>query len=1028
MKPIQLKIQAFGPYLYETIIDFSRFHAEGLFLITGQTGAGKTSIFDAMTFALYGDSSGSVRGERNFRSDLANDDFPTFVELSFEIKGRIYTLNRKPSYKVGRRKTATLHEATLLSAHQSPVFGVNDVASKVQELLGLDANQFKQVVMIAQGEFTRLLFSDSKDKAKIFRSIFSTQIYERIELILQDKVKMTQSSLAQEQIYLQSTYDGIKSLHPRLEELSVISLSNLSDVVSATFEALDDNSKQCSSCETALKSTNLNQISLDQAYQEAKRLNQEHDVLNKAQTKLNELLIQEETMSTIKERVFIAQKANTLEGQRVALHQSKTHKIELEAILNNLFVKEKQAIEILNDSESHLNMLLDRNPDFAQKHIELTRLQSSLESVKALEVLSQTLSLQQTSYHTILVSIQELTTQLTSTQSNIESLELDLKNYSMYTNIIHEQQLLSSKIETNLSSIKQKLSHVQSMKKLHAELSTQKGLKEDLLKKHALKEGQVNELTKASLNDAASMLAQTLVDNEACPVCGSTHHPFTASNHSSFQNRELLENSRFELEELVNQLQVLNRSCESLEIKLDYSRSLLDEPFDDLVNLEITLYNDLTKTTADLKTSHSLISNQTKVLSDLKSKESILDDLKKQSLAFSTKLQLLKQDMNRIDKEIAVTQTQIQSKLTLEHQVTQEALIQSIEQLSLLIKSFEDEKKKALSNIELSKLKHKGIEGQIDSYQNQLTKQTKLFLKAEKEYQGQLQKYGFVSEEIQIQSIIDPQTLSQLIESTQRYDMSLQNTHQEIKTSQELINHRARIDIAPMVLELSQLNSTITQLNQEFGRLTQVHASLKRAAYVIESQHVRVMNTQAFLEDCDTLYQVSRGNNPLKQKLETYVLAYFFEKILSLSNERLTRLSEGRFIFVLKDESTRKFSGLDLDILDYETGKVRDVRSLSGGESFKAALSLALGCSDMMQQLHGGLHIKTLFIDEGFGSLDAQSLDQAISVLMDIRDDEKLIGIISHVSELKERFDAQLVIRKGDLGSVIDYLPKWLLR
>ncbi len=1023
MKPIQLKVQAFGPYLHETTIDFSRFQEDGLFLITGQTGAGKTSIFDAMTFALYGDSSGSVRGERNFRSDLANDDLPTFVELSFEIKGQVYTIHRRPSYKVDRRKTATLHEATLLSAHQSPVVGVNYVASKVQELLGLDANQFKQVVMIAQGEFTRLLFSDSKEKAKIFRSIFSTQIYERIELILKDKVITTQTSLAQEQILLQSTYDGIKSLHPSLEEMNVITLSNLSAVVSVITEARDDIFNQCSLCEASLKSTQLNQISLDQAYQEAKRLNQEHDVLEKAQAKLSELLRQEVSIASTKEKIAIAQKANILEVQRIALNKLKVQKTELEQLLNNLIVNETQAIESLKLSESQLNSLLDRSPEFTEKTLELSRLQNSLESIKALEILSQTLSQQQTSYDKTLTSKQELAAQLNSIQSNIESLELELKDFSKISNSMHDHQVLSNKIETNIATITQKLSHIQSIKKFQSELSTQLRLKEEVLKKHALKEAHVSELTKVYLNDAASMLAQTLVDNEACPVCGSVHHPQTASNHSSFDSIELLEDSRLELEVLNNELQVLRRSCESYELKLDHLIDMLNEPFEDLNELESTLNIDLTKTSSDLKASQLLISNHTKALNDLKIKETLLEGYKKQSYSLSTKLQSIEQDLSRIDKEIAVTQTQIQAKSTNETHASHEELIQNIDHLSLLIKTFEEDKKKALSIVESAKLKHRGIEGQIDSYQNQLAKQTELFLKAEKEYQDQLQEYGFESEEAQTQSIIASHTLTQLIETIQRYDITLQNTHQEIKKSQEFINNRSLIDIEPMILELSQLNSAITQLNQEFGRLTQVHASLKRAANVIETQHARVKTTQAFLEDCDTLYQVSRGNNPLKQKLETYVLAYFFEKILSLSNERLTRLSEGRYIFVLKDESTRKFSGLDLDILDYETGKVRDVRSLSGGESFKAALSLALGCSDMMQQLHGGLHIKTLFIDEGFGSLDAQSLDQAISVLMDIRDDDKLIGIISHVSELKERIDAQLVIRKGDLGSVIDYLP-----
>jgi DNA repair exonuclease SbcCD ATPase subunit len=192
----------------------------------------------------------------------------------------------------------------------------------------------------------------------------------------------------------------------------------------------------------------------------------------------------------------------------------------------------------------------------------------------------------------------------------------------------------------------------------------------------------------------------------------------------------------------------------------------------------------------------------------------------------------------------------------------------------------------------------------------------------------------------------------------------------------------------------------------------------------LKSQKERVAFTTQLLNDLNTLYQVTKGNNPQKQSLETYVLAYYFRRILELSKLRLSRLSDGRYLFVLKDEpNSRRLSGLDLDIYDYETGKPRDVRSLSGGESFKAALSLALGCSDLMQNLAGSHQINTLFIDEGFGSLDAQSLDAAINVLLEIKHDDKLIGIISHVSELKERVESQLVIVKKDKGSGITYQP-----
>jgi exonuclease SbcC len=1025
MKPIQLKLQGFGPYKEETIIDFTRFMKDGLFLITGPTGAGKTTLFDAMTFALYGKSSGSVRDERNFRSDLVGDQTPTYVELIFELQGKLYRIRRTPSYKVSTRKTPLLHEVTLFGPHQDVIVGVKEVEQAIKSLLGLDVHQFKQVVMIAQGEFTRLLFADSAEKSKIFRSIFSTHIYSTLENLLYERFKTTKNSLEQELTSLTSTFDSIKTNHPFLESFNPVILENMDPILIVIQESLDEMKEEIKFKQNELSQLEIQSKELSVKMVHAKEVNLNHQRLEEENQKLNNLLNQQPLIEQDKVVLKRAEEAALVEPTRLEFVRNskdiEDQKAKIDSIQNEI-VSIQQLVDSLKETQS---TLLEDQTRIEGLKRRKDALEGSIHLFKELEHIKDSLITQQDLLNKAQSQLNELTQKRKDTQIKHDSLEKDLSELS---HLEKEEIRLSSLVDKLQHSLKENEDKLTYCADLENALKTLTPISDELIKlqdEYETKKSKIEILNQAFLKDRAYYLAQELKENDPCPVCGSIHHPQLAQPIHESINQEQLKVIQGELETLSRNIQLKIQDQNLLQYKIAHLSKQLKIESSEVSALHAKTNEDKQRDTQELNKSQEQFKLTKAKLSQFESKQAEFKTLKERLSELQLQLESTSQDAAQSEKQIAVFESEFKLKqANLPKDVDVLTYQDELYSLSQSITIYEAKFKETLDQLQLAHNKLNQKEGALSSTHEQLKevehKQEQLSLQLNQ----LLIDHGFSSIETQQKSYLPLPHQQALSSKIQTFTLTLNQTQSMVNELQKKCDMNPKIETDPLQKEIDELSGKVNLQNQVVGEMNQKVKAIVAAQNKLKTQKERVATTTESLNNLNTLYQVTKGNNPQKQSLETYVLAYYFRRILELSNLRLSRLTDGRYIFVLKDEpNSRRLSGLDLDIYDYETGKPRDVRSLSGGESFKAALSLALGCSDLMQNLAGNHQINTLFIDEGFGSLDAQSLDAAINVLLEIKHDDKLIGIISHVSELKERVESQLVIVKKDKGSTIAYLP-----
>jgi DNA repair protein SbcC/Rad50 len=1025
MKPIQLKLQGFGPYKEETIIDFTRFMKDGLFLITGPTGAGKTTLFDAMTFALYGKSSGSVRDERNFRSDLVGDQTPTYVELIFELQGKLYRIRRTPSYKISTRKTPLLHEVTLFGPHQDVIVGVKEVEQAIKSLLGLDVHQFKQVVMIAQGEFTRLLFADSAEKSKIFRSIFSTHIYSTLENLLYERFKATKNSLEQELTSLTSTFDSIKTNHPFLESFSPVILENMDPTLIVIQESLDEMKEEIKFKQNELIQLEIQSKELSVKMVHAKEVNLNHQRLEEENQKLNNLLNQQPLIEQDKVVLKRAEEATLVEPTRLEFVRNskdiEDQKAKIDSIRNEI-ASIQQRVDSLKETQ---NTLLEDQTRIEGLKKRKDALEGSIHLFKELEHIKGSLKTQQDVLSKAQSQHLDLTQKRKDAQNKHDSLEKELSELS---HLEKEEIRLSSLVDKLQHSLKENEEKLTYCVDLENALKTLAPISDEIVKlqdEYETKKSKVEFLNQAFLKDRAYHLAQELKENDPCPVCGSIHHPQLAQPIHESINQEQLKVFQGELETLSRNIQLKTQEQNLLQYKIDHLSKQLKIESSEVSALHAKTNEDKQRNTQELNKSQEQFKLTKAKLTQFEPKQIEFKALKERLSELQLHLESTSQDSVQSEKQIAVFESEFKLKQAhLPKDVDVLTYQDELNSLSQSITIYEAKFKETLDQLQLAQNKLNQKEGALSSTNEQLNevenKQNQLSLQLNQ----LLIDHGFSSIETQQESYLPLPHQQALSSKIQTFTLTLNQTQSMVNELQKKCDMNPKIETDPLQKEIDELSGKMNLQNQIVGEMNQKVRAIVAAQNKLKTQKERVAITTENLNNLNTLYQVTKGNNPQKQSLETYVLAYYFRRILELSNLRLSRLTDGRYIFVLKEEpNSRRLSGLDLDIYDYETGKPRDVRSLSGGESFKAALSLALGCSDLMQNLAGNHQINTLFIDEGFGSLDAQSLDAAINVLLEIKHDDKLIGIISHVSELKERVESQLVIVKKDKGSTIAYLP-----
>lgn len=1000
MMPISLTLSAFGPYPDTITIDFESFQEDGLFLITGPTGSGKTMIFDAMIFALYGKTSGQIRQTDSLRCDHALNEIPTFVEFSFSLHQQNYTIKRNPKYYLEGKKTPKQPSALLILPDGKMVEGIKEVNQKMISLLGVDDQQFKQICMIAQGEFTKLIMASSDEREKVLRELFHSETYQKLEEKLKVHLKTYQDKY---DLLLNKRKDLMQEL--QVEDHQEY-LSKQTKLIASQQKEYDDLKKDLDQKKQQLQLYRLQNQRLIQL----KDLKQQFQDLKKQENDYQEL---NKTVDTLKK----AQETNYLYISYIKQQKKlQTLKLNQEDFLKQLKKLEKD----YQGKKVQANSL-----DYKQQTKE--KLQNQIQETK--QLINQIYQYQN--------DYQNLQTLKQQYRMLDEEHKLFLKKKEKFENgLQRDQERIQSEqqVQSKYELIKQQYVRLNEQKvKVHQlsdyydQILKLNENKSDLQEEYTVVEKQVdhekmqyNKMEKLYFRKQAGIFALQLKEDQPCPICGSLHHPHPAQIEKEDITKEKLDQQAKKVKQQEHRLQdILQKillSNQKKEMLVKQTKQLSSElNIQEEISKEIFIkeLDHLSKDEKRMKKEYLELQDELKYIQKLK--KSVALSLKDMSTYESKELKQA-QSLENIQVQIHQLSGKLDDSLRQYEIGEVNKIYQQVQkeyrQLSLEIETIQQDYEKV-------KNKYLEIKTKISSLNQQIIQEQEIYDELDNKYHTALD--AFINEEEFLNLKTQINQISILEKKYQDYLISLKSLNEQIISLENEVKDSTYVDLSSLSETIKEVNQQLREKNDDLEKL-KIDYSLKEKMI----KDIQKINQQ-LEKDEDTyqryldLYNLASGKNNARVSIERYVLATYFENMLIYANVIMKQLSQGRYQLLRKDDAGkgRSQQGLELDVFDQESGNIRSIKTLSGGESFKAALSLALGLSRMVQDYAGGIELNTLFIDEGFGSLDSQSLDQAMNCLMELHHENKLIGIISHVSDLKDRIERQLVVERKQKQSVI---------
>ena len=913
MRPIMLKMSAFGPYAGKTEVNFDKLGKSGLYLITGDTGAGKTTIFDAITYALYGGASGTNRGVTMFRSKYASPDTPTQVELEFSYADKVYTVKRNPAYdrpkKSGSGETKQSASAELVMPDGRIISKTSEVDDAIKDILGIDREQFSQIAMIAQGDFLKLLLTKTGDRQEFFRYIFQTHYFKDFQdrlgsefKNLNNQYKEAKQSIDQ---YLRGTMcdednplvvDWKKVCEGSLPMCDAYQV--LDEMIAEDRTALSKLEAELNNCNVELKKVNSDlgkAEDMEKAALELERTNAEYDLENRKLIELADSL--EKARAREKEADDLGRTAAALE----AMFQEYDLKEELQITLQ----KNKEQLKQEQAAKERDQKALDTQYDLVNK------LQ---EEIKTLD------------------DVGAQKERLLREQSEAEQTIVELKTILQE---VSEYEVLSAK----LFKAQQEY--------LSAEQDAEIAVKDYDIK------------NRAYLNEQAGILAQQLEDGIPCPVCGSISHPSPANVSASAPTVAELKEAKLTADKKQKQASDASSAAGKLVGQIE------------------TKMEQLREKAGRIGTSSEPAELKAEATERLNAVKTLVQNLA-EKIAVENQKASRKRELESLIPEATANRTKYETSIqTRTNSIT-----------ALITKC--DELEKQLDAI-VKKLQFPGKKAAVD------------------------EERRLIQAQVEIKNAI---SLADNAHKKQK-ELCFGLIGQINQLKQQLSNPDLP-DTATLIARQAELNERVKDISQ---KQKSVHTRLTINSSALENLSAKGTEMEALekqLSMVKTLSDTASGNLIGKEKiaLETYVQMTYFDRIIARANTRFFKMSGGQYELKRRSvaDDNRSNSGLELDVIDHYNNSERDVRTLSGGESFKASLSLALGLSEEVQASAGGIKLDTMFVDEGFGSLDEESLRQAMDALYGLAESNRLVGIISHVSELKSRIDKQIVVTKERNG------------
>lgn len=1038
MRPIKLTISAFGPYAGKQIIDFEELKGRNIFVISGKTGAGKTTIFDAISYALYGEASGESRETDSLRSHFAEDDVETYVELEFELKGERYTINRVPKQKKkkarGEGYTEKSADATLILPDGKVITKVKNVTDKIIEILGITRDQFKQIVMLAQGEFKKLLLADSVEREGIFRKIFNTYDFEKIQLELKEKALTLSKNRTKSTDKMKTNLENIKGEHDIVIgeyvdfPLVIEKLEQLLERDKGKYENLNKEAKEI---DAKLQAKNQEKIVIETN----NNLLKEKDLITKT---LEELLAKEEEYKTKSKYIKDGKSAKEVKYIEDKLIESSQRLVKREDDYN----KSLKNMEILTLKLEEAKKSLELEEG---KESEREKLNVEIESLKKLE--GKILELDNFN-----IKIKDLNKKVDEIKQEIQKNKIQTEELKKLKtekeNCLKEIATLETKKVEIESDIKTKTKTLDDIRELfkaiknfqntyveHSNKAKEYQIFESEYKKVKENYENMDDLYK---KEQAGILASKLQENQPCPVCGSTNHPnkATISENSKIPTKEELKIAKVNLENLekenlekINLLTTLHSNKTSYLEVVNNNLNILSST----LNIEKSYNGETAQIVKNLGTKLKEVIDNLKIeLSKVVEKISVKEDITKIILNTETSITENEKNLSKLEeneKEYLKEFTQINTKIEeykkdIPENITDVEILKSL--INTKIKALNDSKER-LANLRLANENiSKTLEGENSTSKeiNKSINELKIEIEDNKiNFNEEVKKQGFEN----IEAYENAKLKIELIENLEK-EVEIYNSDLKLnKFKEEDIKDKTK-DIAfidKSIIE-EEIKTIINNKKDMDDKLRNLHAILENNKTILKN--VETLNEE--FKEIEEQYMVvgelanlANGRKAPYISFERFILASYFEDIIDAANLRLEKMTGDRFSLIRKTSKSKGAGqkGLELEIYDNYTDSSRDVSSLSGGESFKASLSLALGLSDVVQSNAGGVSLDTMFVDEGFGTLDPQSLDNAIDSLLELQRGGRLVGIISHVEELKERIDAKLEVVATSKGSKAEF-------
>lgn len=1021
MRPLKLTMTAFGPYKNSEVIDFSELKDNRLFVISGNTGAGKTTIFDAICFALYGSASGEDRSDvKGMRSDFGDDDIHTSVELEFELRGHFYRIKRQlPHVKKGN-KTATGEQYEFfenVEGQEVPCVDrqiVSEINQKIEELLGLSKDQFSQIVMLPQGEFRKLLTSQTENKEEILRKIFKTERYTWISNRLKEKKKLAEDEYKRESETRDRLIKDIQATMPARENSKLFEI--LSQEHYNTHQVLSGMEEETLYYEKVIVENKKQEESANHAYNKkleefhkAESLNAEFLKLEEKEKQLQQLANQESVVKEKERKLENGERASKIQAFENQANEWRYDEKEKQQRAARTKDQLKQSVEVLQKAQMNYEQEENKKSEREEISKALLRYQELLPTVKEIDRKKQGLAAEYKQVQLQANDIQKLQESINEQKKIKNQLGLEIKEIEKKVDTLADKQQKLNEMRDVVRVLHEYLKLTQNQRKLEQE---QQLKHEDYL---VIKQ-RYERLEEAWLNGQASILAAHLHDGKPCPVCGSAEHPNKAHSQDSIPTKDELEALKREYNQKDQAYRDIaakvNSNQEQLELKavevkqsgmkLEEAKASYDQLAEDgkSLNKEVELLLTEKKKLTELK---PVFNKKEELLEQAETKfEAEAKKYQERNTAFASAKAVYQEQLGRIPEEL-------RNLAALEEKIAETAsskskLEQAWEAAQKMLHEAKEEETKAKTNLENALL--------------QLKESSEKKAKAEQQFIEALQQAQFVDEAGYRQAKLTEGQQQQLKQEIDYYHNSVTSLTLQVKDLQAALKDKTKAEIEVLKSELDGLKAAYAHAQELLRKSEQyLEAVTTLREKIVEADETASQLEKRFYIVTD-LYDVVRGQNSSKISFERYLQIEFLEQIIVAANERLKRLSNGQFILIRskRQESRGKQSGLGLDVYDAYTGQTRDVKTLSGGEKFNASLCLALGMADVIQSFQGGVSIDTMFIDEGFGSLDEESLTKAIDTLIDLQQSGRMIGVISHVQELKNAIPAILEVKKAKEG------------